>query len=357
MKVGYAYSQKLIEVADKLPSNVGRASRVQSLINAFGLLDNCDLLEPVECSKQELCAYHDQEFIEYLLNVQNSDSYSEDYEELKELYGLQYDCPEFEGLADYIKLVCGATLSCADYLIINADQPRVSINWTGGRHHAKRASSSGFCYVNDIVLGILRLRTKFDRVMYIDIDLHHGDGVEAAFARSQKVMCLSIHRYDKGFYPGTGNAESVGKGNGEGYTVNIPTKRGLSDQTLQMIFDDIVEPRINLFGPDAIVVCCGCDGLSRDQHGEWNLTMTGIEQAVKRILDFKKPTMLVGGGGYHHPDTARCWTLLTALASGVDSNEFKEIPESDEFFEEYVTDAYQFLVTATANLDDENRAS
>ena len=282
-------------------------------------------------------------------------------------YGLEFDCPYFPGLSDYIKLVSGASVACADYLIShtpttypaedNSLLAPVAINWQGGRHHAKKARCSGFCYTNDVVLSIQRLRSKFSKVLYLDLDLHHGDGVETAFARSSKVMCISVHRYDIGFYPGTGKLEDRGKGsNALDYTLNIPTKRGLNGDSLRTIFDQIIEPWKEWFNPSAVVVTCGCDGLARDEHKEWNLTVLDFESIVNRIIhDWNLPTILLGGGGYHHTDAARCWAYLTAMAlSRDDRSTWDDIPEH-AFLNDYASDAYQFHINAhNGKLKDEN---
>ena len=103
------------------------------------------------------------------------------------------------------------------------------INWSGGFHHAKKSEASGFCYVNDIVLCILELLKFYPRVLYLDIDVHHGDGVEEAFYNTNRVMSVSFHEFDEDFFPGTGSLDSIGEGIGKFFTVNVPLKKGMSD--------------------------------------------------------------------------------------------------------------------------------
>lgn len=416
--VGYACSRDLIRVADKLPSNIGRAMLVHTLIHAYGLLPaqasdeddetthknlienkrRCKIIPVHPLRLDQMDQFHDRAFLKYLLELDNLDEdeiddaiegsdQSSDEEETtpeafphshvlpqktastktsikaNEKYGLEFDCPYFPGLGDYIKLVGGASVACADYLISHSTSATqqlapVAINWTGGRHHAKKAACSGFCYTNDVVLCIQRLRTRFSRVLYLDIDLHHGDGVETAFARSSKVMCISVHRYEPGFYPGTGSLKDRGKGsNAIDYTLNIPTKRGLSGESLSIIMDQIIKPwKDQWFKPTAVVVTCGCDGLARDsQHREWNLGVDDYVKIVNQIVHgWNLPTVLLGGGGYHHADAARCWASLTAVALESGKRLGDEIPEH-ALMNEYATDAYQFRVEAHNNkLKDEN---
>ncbi|ANB14410.1 histone deacetylase RPD3 [Sugiyamaella lignohabitans] len=374
MPVAYAYSEELIEYADKLPSNKGRASRVNALIESFGLMDKFDgIIRVKPCTQADLEKYHDKNFIKFLLTGDDgldaeSETEGEESDESYEgkdepvskeaLYGLHYDCPPFDGLEKYVKLVAGATLQCADYLVslldtdIAQNTSKVAINWTGGRHHAKRAACSGFCYVNDINLGIQRLRTKFDKVLYVDLDLHHGDGVETAFAYSDKVKSVSVHRYERGFFPGTGGMNTTSRS-----VVNIPTKYGLSDKSFIQIFDTIIVAEKEDFQPDAVVVTTGCDGLARDELREWNLSFSSFEYIIDQIVNsWKLPTLLLGGGGYHTLDTARCLAICTAAALNVpDRKQWVEIPMHD-YFNEYVKDNYSLRVESHVrhNTPDEN---
>ena len=114
----------------------------------------------------------------------------------------------------------------------------IAINWAGGLHHAKKAEASGFCYVNDIVLGILELLRVYPRVLYIDIDCHHGDGVEEAFYSTNRVLTCSFHK-DGAYFPGTGQLKDRGSGAGFGYAVNVPLKDGLSDQAFHTVFNPV----------------------------------------------------------------------------------------------------------------------
>ena len=119
------------------------------------------------------------------------------------------------------------------------------INWGGGLHHAKKSEASGFCYVNDIVLAILELLKYHQRVLYIDIDIHHGDGVEEAFYCTDRVMTVSFHKYGE-FFPGTGSLSDTGYGNGKNYSVNFPLRDGLRDQTLASVFEPIIDKTVEV---------------------------------------------------------------------------------------------------------------
>lgn len=114
----------------------------------------------------------------------------------------------------------------------------IAINWAGGLHHAKKREASGFCYINDIVLAILELLRSVPRVLYIDIDCHHGDGVEEAFYTTDRVMTCSFHKFGE-YFPGTGTLEDRGRGKGKGYAVNVPLKDGITDESFKSVFEPV----------------------------------------------------------------------------------------------------------------------
>ncbi|KAK4047947.1 hypothetical protein OIO90_005985 [Microbotryomycetes sp. JL221] len=338
----------------------------------------CRLVEPTPATKQQLCTFHDVKFVDALLSQQgsNSDSSSsasssstsnnssdsdedEDEDESGQRpatrrkriklshMGLEHDCPMFDHLAQYVTQLAGAAIDAAK--LLRQDEADVVINWHGGRHHAKRSQASGFCYIQDVGLSILELRRRptpklardddnssdiddpttpppcnpqrLSRVMYIDLDLHHGDGVEQAFYESKLVLTLSVHNHAQGFYPATGqlvdpvlplhNQPRVPL-----HSLNIPLETGTSSTTLLRMFNTCIEPTFKKFNPDVIIVQCGCDGLANDPCQEWNLDLKGLGQIVEQILQWNKKTMLVGGGGYNHANVARCWAYLTSIALG-----------------------------------------
>lgn len=119
--------------------------------------------------------------------------------------------------------------------MINDGQADIAINWAGGLHHAKKREASGFCYINDIVLAILELLRTYSRVLYIDIDCHHGDGVEEAFYTTDRVLTCSFHKFGE-YFPGTGTVCDIGMEKGLGYSVNVPLRDGLTDAALKKVF-------------------------------------------------------------------------------------------------------------------------
>ncbi|QSL64959.1 hypothetical protein MERGE_002263 [Pneumocystis wakefieldiae] len=185
-------------------------------------------------------------------------------------------------------------------------------SWSGGLHHAKKREASGFCYVNDIVLAILELLKYNQRVLYIDIDIHHGDGVEEAFYTTDRVMTCSFHKYGE-YFPGTGSIEDIGIGKGKNYSVNIPLKDGIDDISYESVFKPIIQRIMDWYRPNVVVLQCGADSLAGDRLGCFNLSMKGHAECVKFVKSFNLPIVAVGGGGYTIRNVARVWTYETAV--------------------------------------------
>ncbi|POV98961.1 hypothetical protein PSTT_14080 [Puccinia striiformis] len=198
---------------------------------------------------------------------------------------------------------------------INSGQADIAINWSGGLHHAKKREASGFCYVNDIVLAILELLRFHSRVLYIDIDIHHGDGVEEAFYTTDRVMTCSFHKFGD-FFPGTGHVGDRGIGKGKGYAVNVPLKTGIDDETYRGIFRPVINHIMSWYQPGAIVLQCGADSLAEDKLGSFNLSMNGHADCVRHVKSFNIPLVVLGGGGYTIRNVARTWAFETSVCLG-----------------------------------------
>ncbi|EJD52360.1 Arginase/deacetylase [Auricularia subglabra TFB-10046 SS5] len=189
-------------------------------------------------------------------------------------------------------------------------------DWDGGRHHAQKARAADFCYVNDCVLSIITLR-KLGRVLYLDFDLHFADAVAAAFphrpGKDSNVLVLSLHHAVPGFYPAVP----------PGCSSTLLLLGGASASTFGRVWSDGIEEVCQAFQPDAVVVQCGTDGLAGDPCGVWNWSLSagseygmGMGDVVSRVLCWRIPTLLLGGGGYNSPNTARAWAYLTSISLG-----------------------------------------
>lgn len=325
LRIGYVADRRLVEESSRLEKVRGRSYMLHSLLNSTGVIKKLVVFPAGQASLEELKIFHSSQYVDFIVNPT-----AEDEEEL----GFGYDCPVMERLDDYVRTIAGASLTAAELLV--QDRVSVAINWCGGWHHAKRDSAAGFCYVNDIVLAIHRLQTKFKRIMYVDLDVHHGDGVEDAFSSTNKVLTFSIHRAEPGFFPGTGHATDVGYGKGMYHSVNVPLSQGADDRLFSTIFDELFPRLLAKYRPEAFAVQCGADGLAGDELGGFNLTPASLSRAVTKVVEVGLPVLLLGGGGYNIPNTVKCWTRVTCDLTDHEMPE--DVPEEDPFFLKYGPD-------------------
>ncbi|XP_063793090.1 histone deacetylase 8 isoform X4 [Pseudophryne corroboree] len=313
----YIYSPELVQLCDNVLSKVPRrASMVHSLIEAYGLLREMRVVKPIVATMEEMATFHTDAYLQHLHKV-SEEGDNDDPETLE--YGLGYDCPIMEGIYDYAAAVGGATLTAAQQLM--EGKARIAINWPGGWHHAKKDEASGFCYLNDAVLGILKLRQKYDRVLYVDLDLHHGDG--------------------------TGDVSDIGLGKGRYYSVNVPLQDGITDDKYCKVCEGVLKEVFTAFNPESVVLQLGADTIAGDPMCSFNMTPEGMGRCLKYVLQWQLPTLILGGGGYNLPNTARCWTYLTAVILGRTLS--SEIPDH-EFFTEYGPD-YVLEITPSCRPD------
>jgi acetoin utilization deacetylase AcuC-like enzyme len=209
----------------------------------------------------------------------------------------------------------------------------------GGLHHARKSKASGFCYLNDCVLAIMRLLCEYRRVLYIDIDVHHGDGVEEAFLTTNRVMTLSFHQYeaDQSFFPGTGSVDDFGDEDGLYHSINVPILSGCTNINYEIVFKNVVDKVFDRYRPEAVVLQCGSDSVVGDRIGGFNLTIEGHGNAFKHVLSKGVPTVCLGGGGYMAENVSRCWAYESFLALGKEAPTM--LPQNLEYHNIYtVTD-------------------
>lgn len=285
-----------------------------------------DIVDTVDFTK-----FHSDEYVDFLKNV--SPENSKYLSEQLMYFNINEDCPIFEGIYDFCNIYTTGSILGAH--LLNTKANNIAINWSGGLHHAKKHQASGFCYVNDCVLAILELLQYHDRVLYIDIDIHHGDGVEEAFYTTDRVMTLSFHKYGD-FFPGTGGLYDIGHGKGLYHSVNVPYHEGMDDILYENMFKIVVDEVIDKFRPDAIVLQCGADSLSGDRLGCFNLSVKGHGACVDYIKKLNIPLLAVGGGGYTLRNVPRCWVYETGVLIGEDlDNNMPTNPYYDYFYPEY----------------------
>jgi histone deacetylase 1/2 len=312
------------------PMKPHRVRMTHSLLTNYALHKYMNIYHPIHASFENLTKFHSTDYINFLQSV-TKHNMSEMIKDLQK-FNVGEDCPVFQGLYDYCKSTTGGTLCSAHKL--NTGQADIAINWSGGLHHAKRSEASGFCYVNDIVLGILELLKYNERVLYIDIDVHHGDGVEEAFYTSDRVMTVSFHNYGE-YFPGTGSLHDIGELKGKNYAVNVPLKDGIDDESYFSIFKPVVSKVIECFNPNVVVLQCGADSLAGDRLGCFNLSHIGHSSCVKFVKNLNIPLLVLGGGGYTIRNVSKAWAYETSVILDV------EIPQElpyNEYFEHFAPD-------------------
>lgn len=172
------------------------------------------------------------------------------------------------------------------------------------------------------------------RVLYIDIDIHHGDGVQEAFYNSNRVLTVSFHKYSENFFPGTGHVDEIGADLGKYFSLNVPLQDGIDNESYIALYKSIMEPTIHTFRPSAIVLQCGADSLGCDRLGAFNLSISAHGECVRFIKAFNIPLLVVGGGGYTVKNVARCWTYETAVLLDKQNEISNNLPRTayDDFF-------------------------
>jgi acetoin utilization protein AcuC len=241
------------------------------------------------------------------------------------------DNPVFEGMHEASALVAGATLAAARAIWPGPATHAVSI--AGGLHHAMRRAASGFCVYNDPAIAIRwLLAAGAECVAYVDTDVHHGDGVQAAFYDDPRVLTISLHEHPATLFPGTGLPSETGTGDGDGYAVNVALPAGTGDAAWLRAFDAVVSPLLRSFKPTVLVSQHGCDSHALDPLAHLELSVDGQRMAQVMLHDLAHELcdgrwLATGGGGYALVQVVpRTWTHLLAIAAGMPVDPAMETP-------------------------------
>ncbi|KAF9923016.1 histone deacetylase [Linnemannia zychae] len=347
-RVSYFYDEDVGNYTYGLghPMKPHRVRMCHTLVTNYGLYKKMDVIRPKRATARQMTRFHNDEYVDFLARLTPEMVGGEGMSEAtKHLFNLGDDCPVFDGLFEFCSISAGGSIAAANKL--TRGESDIAINWAGGLHHAKKTEASGFCYINDIVLAILELLRYHQRVLYIDIDIHHGDGVEEAFYTTDRVMTASFHMTE--FFPGTGKLEETGIGKGKNYAVNVPLQKGMDDWSYQNLFEPIIKHIMEWYRPGAVVLQCGADSLAGDKLGCFNLSMKGHANCVAYVKSFGIPMIVVGGGGYTVRNVARAWTFETAVLLNEQLPE--ELPFNSYF--EYYGPEYRLDVPAN-NMKNDN---
>ena len=305
-----------------------RVQLAMRLAADFGLLDRLDVLTPVTpATMAEILAVHHPDYVDAVRRA------SADPREVDVARGIGTpDDPSFAGMHEASALVAGATLAAAQ--AVHSGRAQHAVNLAGGLHHAMPDRAAGFCIYNDIAVAIAWLLEQgIDRIAYIDVDVHHGDGVQAMFYDDPRVLTISIHESPLSLFPGTGFPDEVGGPGALGTAVNIALPAGTGDQGWLRAFHAVVPEVLEAFGPRVIVSQHGCDSHIDDPLAHLALTIDGQRMSYEAIHRWahrfcEGRWVAVGGGGYEWIDVVpRAWTHLIAEAAGAPIDPQAQTPE------------------------------
>ncbi len=335
MKTAFIYSDSFsdFDYGTSHPLRTFRLKLTYELIKAYGLHSHPDLkfFEAEPARDEDLLMFHQKDYLD-VLNAVNSGAPVA----AAAAYGLgPGDNPVFKGLLDWSRLVTGASLQAAS--LVESGEAEIAFSIAGGLHHARSSQASGFCYVNDPVIAIMSLLKKRRSVAYIDIDAHHGDGVQEAFYDTDEVLTISIHETGRMLFPGIGFEHEIGRDRGLGYSVNVPLPPYADDEMFEQAFDEIVTPLIGKFQPDVVVTQLGVDSFISDPLAHLNYTTNGFCSILKKIKKISPKWVALGGGGYDISNVARAWTLAWAVMNDIEVPD--EIPA--DFLQDYAPKGFR----------------
>jgi acetoin utilization protein AcuC len=302
-----------------------RVALTMDLARSLGVFDapNVTTEEPVLCDDSMLELVHTKAFLD-AVKAENADP----------RFGLGTpDVPVFDGMHEASARVVGATLAAAR--AIYDGRALHAVNVAGGLHHAMPAAASGFCVYNDPAVAIAwLLEHGVRRVAYVDIDVHHGDGVQTVFYDDPRVLTISLHQSGRTLFPGTGFPDESGGPHAEGYSVNVALPPGTTDAGWLRAFHAVVPPLVRSFEPEILVSQHGCDSHRLDPLAQLDLTVDGQRAAHAALHDLAHEVtggrwLAVGGGGYALAQVVpRTWTHLLAIAAGAPIDPATPTPSS-----------------------------
>ena len=289
------------------PFNFIRVEMMLDLLNEWNLLTEFESSQSVSTEKLEVV--HDRFYINAVEKVSNGELVDN-----IEKYGLgTLDNPIVNGMAKGARIQAGGTLHGAQLLIEKKAEKVLQLG--GGFHHARRALAEGFCLYNDLALAIKEMTSAGWHVVYLDLDVHHGDGVQEIFYSDDKVMTISLHESGEYLFPGTGWIHELGKSMGRSLKLNLPLEPFTEGESYFEVLNGILEPALRWFRPDAIVVQAGADAHFSDPLADLNLKTQDFANIYKRVLDLSDQfcngrTLFTLGGGYSLTAAPRIWVIL-----------------------------------------------
>ena len=301
------------------PFQAGRLEAGLSLLRAAGVLDDTDLMGFGPAADADLELVHDRAYLAALARFSADPAPADPVEAAR--FGLVGDNRPFPGMEAAARLVAGATMASLD-AVAAGDLAHVFAP-VAGLHHAKRDRAVGFCLVNDVAVAVARCTRAWPlRVLYVDLDAHHGDGVQAAFYDDPRVCTVSLHETGRYLFPGSGEVHELGRPPGTGRSVNVPLEPRTGDDGVLAAFDAVVEPLAAAFRPDLLVTQNGCDGHADDPLSDLTMSLRGYRALARRLHRLahrhcQGRWVATGGGGYDLDRVVpRAWALLWSELSG-----------------------------------------
>ena len=310
-------------LSDTHPMKPVRLRYTHDLLRAYGAFgdDRSVVAAPRNATREELGWFHTPE---YVAGVEALGAGESGVDSARFNFG-PGDNPAYPGMYDAAILSTGGSVAAAESLI--SGESSRAFNISGGLHHAMPDHAYGFCVFNDPVVAIHRFLRDGMRVAYVDIDCHHGDGVQHAFYSTDRVLTISLHESGMFLFPGTGSVQETGAGCGRGYSVNVPLYPYTTDEVYLLAFRETVLPILRAFRPDVLVTQLGIDSHYRDPITHLALTSQGFAQVVSELAALAPDRWLaLGGGGYDLQAVARSWTMAYGILS--DQSFADAIPES-----------------------------
>ena len=345
--------------ADWHPLQPRRVKLTVELIRETGLAAQAELLQPRQAGEAELNLVHSPDYVELVKKLGHGEELTrQDLFRATAAGFASQDNPVFPDMHEASALIAGGSLVAAE--AVHSGRAAHAFNPAGGLHHAMREMASGFCVYNDVAIAAAWLRQQGHRVAVVDVDVHHGDGTQAAFYSDPEVLTTSLHQLSLGFFPGTGYPEEIGAGAAAGTSINLPCPPATWDEPWLRGFDEVVPALLREFKPSILVTQCGCDTHLLDPLANLRCSTRLFPHVGRRFHDLTHELcdgrwVALGGGGYAVEEVVpRAWTLLFAemtehpeLAAHLnDEHGFPPAPEIQELVWPEVEQALRALDAA-----------
>ncbi len=340
-----SFKYKNLRYTKNHPLRIPRVSLLLDFLFAMELISEEEVLESREATLEELLLFHEREYIETLIEADRCQCVPDG---ARERFNIgNYENPVSPAMYRGSSLATGSSIQAAESFLSGVP----AFNPAGGMHHAFKNKANGFCFINDPVITLEYLRKKgFERILYIDLDAHHCDGVQEAYYTSPQVFVLSIHQSPEYAFPfKRGFIEEMGEEEGTGYNLNVPLPKGINDSEFLYALQSSLELTLSHFSPQVYLLQLGTDPLTEDPLSKFNLSNVGFLEAFRYVRNTLGEGVYIGGGGYHPVALARGWSLIWCEISGREipkliNGEARKVLESVDYeeFDDEVDRSYMY---------------